>query len=106
MKDKDLEDFLRELRKTILSSLNAMDKKLDRIIKIKNALDGDQLLDNQDLCLMFNLTNRSLARYRNKKLINYYQIDRKVFYKASEIQEFLKIRGKELEQGKPPEKEE
>ena len=97
MKDKDLEDFLNELRKTILLGLNAIDKKLDRIIRIKNALDGDQLLDNQDLCMLFGLTKRSIARYRNKKLIRYYQVDRKVFYKASEIQEFLKKRGKSSE---------
>ena len=97
MKDKDLEDFLNELRKTILSSLDLINKKLDRMIKIKDAMEGDKLLDNQDMCLLLGITKRSLARYRDKKLIRYYQIDRKVFYKASEIQEFLKKRGKSLE---------
>jgi hypothetical protein len=38
-----------------------------------------------------------LARYRQKKLIRYYQIDRKTYYKASEVQEFLKTKGKKPE---------
>jgi len=97
MKDKDLEDFLNEFQKKILSNLDLIDKKLDRMIKIKDVLDGDKLLDNQDMCLLLGITKRSLARYRNKKLIRYYQVDRKVFYKASEIQEFLKKKGKSLE---------
>jgi len=105
MKDKNLEDILKENQKVILSSFNAIDKKLDRMIKIKDALDGDKLLDNQDMCLLLGITKHSLARYRSKKLIRYYQIDRKVFYKASEVQEFLKTRGKEPEQEKPPDKE-
>jgi hypothetical protein len=53
-------------------------------------MDGDKLLDNQDLCMLLSITKRSLARYRQKKLIWYYQIDGKTYYKAYEIQEFLK----------------
>jgi hypothetical protein len=101
---KTAEDFLEELKKLINSRFDGVEKKIDRVIRIKDALDGDRLLDNQDLCLLLGLTKRSLARYRNKKLIRYYQVDRKVFYKASEIQEFLKTRGKEPEQGKAPER--
>lgn len=40
-----------------------------------------------------NITKRTLARYRQKKLIKYYMIDRKVFYRASEIQAFMKEKG-------------
>lgn len=49
-------------------------------------------MDNYDMCQLLNITKRTLARYRQKKLINYYMIDRKVFYRASEAQEFLKKR--------------
>jgi hypothetical protein len=57
-------------------------------------MDGDKLLDNQDLCLLLGITKRSLARYRQKKLIRFYRIDCKTYYKASEVEEFLKTRGK------------
>jgi len=89
-----IETILDELRKLIISRFDEVEKKLDRLSNIKDAMDGDKLLDNQDLCLLLGITKRSLARYRQKKLIRYYQIDRKTYYKASEVQEFLKIRGK------------
>jgi hypothetical protein len=92
-----IEEMLEELRKLIVSRFNEVEKKLDRMSKIKEAMEGDKLLDNQDLCLLLGITKRSLARYRQKKLIRYYQIDRKTYYKASEVQEFLKTRGKRPE---------
>ena len=91
------EVLLDDLRKLIVSRFNDVEKKLDRLSNAKDAMDGDKLLDNQDLCLLLGITKRSLARYRQKKLIRYYQIDRKTYYKASEIQEFLKTRGKNWE---------
>lgn len=98
MKDetKYIEDLLEELRKLIVSRLDGIDRKLDRMIKIRDAMEGDKLLDNQDLCLLLGITKRSLARYRQKKIIRYYQVDRKTYYKASEVQEFLKTKGKKL----------
>jgi hypothetical protein len=94
---KQIEDILEELRKLIVSRFEGIEKKIDRLIKIKDAMDGDKLLDNQDICLLLGITKRSLARYRQKKLIRYYQVDRKTYYKASEVQEFLKTRGKKKE---------
>ncbi|GHT37051.1 transcriptional regulator [Bacteroidia bacterium] len=94
---KQVEEMLEELRKLIVSRFDAIEKKLDKSMKVKIAMEGDKLLDNQDLCLLLGITKRSLARYRQKKLIRYYQIDRKTYYKASEVQEFLKTRGKKLE---------
>ena len=31
------------------------DKKMDKVIKGRNCLDGEELLDNQDLCLLLNV---------------------------------------------------
>jgi hypothetical protein len=94
---KHIENTLEVLWAFISSRFDGIEKKVDRLIKIKDAMDGDKLLDKQDLCLLLGITKRSLARYRQKKLIRYYQIDRKTYYKASEIQEFLKTRGKKPE---------
>jgi hypothetical protein len=94
---KQIEDILEELRKLIVSRFDGIEKQLQRLNTIKDAMEGDKLLDNQDLCLLLGITKRSLARYRQKKLIRYYQIDRKTYYKASEIREFLKTRGEKPE---------
>ena len=87
---RDIEEILEDLGNIINTRFDSIEKKLDRMIKIKDAMDGDKLLDNQDMCLLLGITKRSLARCRNKKLVKYYQIDRKTYYKASEVQKFLK----------------
>jgi hypothetical protein len=92
--DIQLEDFLKEIQKFLTTRFDKIDRNLELLVKVKDALDGDKLLDNQDLCIMLGITKRSLARYRQKKLIRYYQIDGKTYYKASEIQAFLKTKGK------------
>jgi DNA-binding transcriptional MerR regulator len=54
------------------------------------------LLDNCDLAQLLGVTQRTIARYREKGLIRYYQTDEngKNFYRSSEIQDFLRQRGK------------
>ena len=58
--------------------------------------NGDELLDNYDIARLLNVSLRTVARYREKGLIRYYQTDDngKNFYRSSEIQEFLLKRGK------------
>ena len=65
-------------------------------ICLKDCLDGDTLLDNCDLAQLLGVTQRTIARYREKGLIRYYQTDEngKNFYRSSEIQDFLRQRGK------------
>jgi hypothetical protein len=92
---EQVESMLKELKKHINSRFDGIENKLDRMIKVKDAMDGDELLDNQDLCLLLGITKRSLARYRQKKMIPYYQGDRKTYYKASEVKDFLKKKGKQ-----------
>lgn len=74
----------------IMAKLEAMDKKLDRMTRVKDAMDGDKLLDNHDLCMLLGVTKRTLQRYRQLKKVIYYKLDGKTYYKASEIQDFLK----------------
>ena len=59
-------------------------------------MDGDTLLDNCDLAQLLGVTQRTIARYREKGLIRYYQTDEngKNFYRSSEIREFLQQKGK------------
>jgi DNA-binding transcriptional regulator YhcF (GntR family) len=74
----------------ILEKLEVIIRKLNRMIRVKEAMNGDKLLDNHDLCMLLGVTKRTLQRYRQLEKITYYKIDGKTYYKASEIQEFLK----------------
>lgn len=77
----------------LMERFDKIEKMLERQNKMKECLDGDTLLDNYDLSKLLGVTHRTLARYRQKKLIRYYMIDGRTYYKASEINDFLKMRG-------------
>ena len=50
------------------------------------------LLDNQDLCLLFKVSIKTLQRYRAIGALPYFTISGKVYYKASDVREFIKER--------------
>ena len=77
----------------LMERFDKIEKMLELQNKMKECLDGDTLLDNYDLSKLLGVTHRTLARYRQKKLIRYYMIDGRTYYKASEINDFLKMKG-------------
>ena len=80
----------------IMERFDKIDRTLERMNKLKECLEGDTLLDNYDLCQLLGITKRTLARYRQKKLVTYYMIDGRTYYKASEVEAFLNQKGKSL----------
>ena len=91
--NKSFEEWMRIL----LGRFDKIDKSLERMNKIKECFDGETLLDNHDLCKLLGVTKRTIARYRQKKLIPYYTFDNgRVYYKASEVEQFM------IKKGKPP----
>lgn len=89
-----------EMYKKIMERFDKVDEKLDMKAQVVHPLDGDKLLDNQDMCFLLGVCKRTMARYRQKKLVAFYKIDRKIFYKASEVQAFLKKKGKLIDEPK------
>ena len=49
--------------------------------------EDDNLLDNQDLCLLFKVSIKTLQRYRAIGALPYFTISGKVYYKASDVRE-------------------
>ena len=89
-------EVLEKMIMTIVEGFDRIEKKLDRMNRLKDCLDGDTLLDSCDLAQLLDVTQRTIARYREKGLIRYYQTDEngKNFYRSSEIREFLQQKGK------------
>ena len=77
----------------LMERFDKIEKMLERQNKMNEGLDGDTLLDNYDLSKLLGVTHRTLARYRQKKLIRYYMIDGRTYYKATESNDFLKMKG-------------
>lgn len=83
-------DDLNRCMREIMQRFDKLDEKIERLSKVKNCLDDDELLDNQDLSQLLHVSPRTLQRYRQKKLIKYHMINGgKAYYKKSELPEFL-----------------
>ncbi|WP_051697435.1 helix-turn-helix domain-containing protein [Prevotella sp. 10(H)] len=80
---------LNEIKDYITGRFDKIDNKLDKMIRNKSILDGDELIDNQDLCYLLGVTKRTVQRYRQLKLIPFYKIDKKVYYRKSDVMEFF-----------------
>ncbi|MCT4317850.1 helix-turn-helix domain-containing protein [Elizabethkingia anophelis] len=45
----------------------------------------EKWLDNQEVCLMMNITKRTLQTYKDKGLLPYSKLNRKNYYKRSDV---------------------
>ncbi len=65
-------------------------EEIRSLLKAGNRLNGESLLDNQDVCILFKITPRSLQRYRNTGKLPFIRIGGKPFYLESEVREFIR----------------
>lgn len=56
----------------------------------RTAVDGEELLDSQDVLQMLKISARSLQRYRSSGKLPYYTISGKIYYKLSDIHQFVR----------------
>lgn len=76
-----------------------MERLMARIDELKGSepdvptrpvLDGEPLLDNQEVCQMLNISKRTLQRYRASETLPFHIVYHKTWYKESEILVFMK----------------
>ncbi|HIB8181431.1 TPA: helix-turn-helix domain-containing protein [Elizabethkingia anophelis] len=56
----------------------------------KGSIDGEELLDNQDVQQMLKVSGRTLQRYRSSGRLPYYTISGKLYYKLSDVHDFIR----------------
>ena len=69
----------------IMERFDRTEKLLERVLKKNNTLDGEEVLDNQDLCLLLKVGIRTLQRYRAIGVLPYFTISGKVFYRTKDV---------------------
>jgi hypothetical protein len=79
------------------SALDGMKNKLRELLEMtENAtrkytpiFKEEKWLDNQEVCLMMKITKRTLQTYKDKGLLPYSKLNRKNYYKLSDVQALL-----------------
>lgn len=77
-----LDEMKNELRE-LLEMTESATRKYIPIFK------EEKWLDNQEVCLMMNITKRTLQTYKDKGLLPYSKLNRKNYYKRSDVQTLL-----------------
>jgi hypothetical protein len=63
---------------------------VSRPTNLHTKIDGDELLDNQDILQILKISTRSLQRYRSSGKLPYYTISGKIYYKLSDVHQFVR----------------
>ena len=84
----EFKDWMQKL----LDKLEEVGKDVKSLQTNPEVMPGDKLLDNQDLCLLFKVSTRTLQRLRSKKILSFMMISGKAYYRASDVREFIKER--------------
>lgn len=79
------------------SALDGIKNALQKLLELtENAtrkytpiFNEEKWLDNQEVCLMMNITKRTLQTYKDKGVLAYSKLNRKNYYKLSDIQSLL-----------------
>lgn len=79
------------------SALDGMKNELQKLLELTEnstrkyapIFNEEKWLDNQEVCLMMSITKRTLQAYKDKGLLAYSKLNRKNYYKLSDIQSLL-----------------
>lgn len=74
----------------IMDRFDILSQYINDVQKQRTAIDGEELLDNQDLLQMLKISQRSLQRYRSTGRLPYYTISGKLYYKLSDVHQFIR----------------
>ena len=83
-------DYLELWMQRIMERFNQLESKIEKSEKPVQTINGEKLLDNQDLCILLNVCKRTLQYYRSLGWLPYRKIDQKCYYSESDVQTFLK----------------
>jgi hypothetical protein len=74
----------------IMDRFDILNEHINNVQKQRNNIDGEELLDNQDLLQMLKISSRSLQRYRSAGKLPYYTISGKLYCKLSDVHQFIR----------------
>ena len=74
----------------IMERFDILKEYIIDIQKERNSIDGEELLENQDLLQVLKISHRSLQRYRSSGKLPYYTISGKLYYKLSDVHQFIR----------------
>lgn len=73
----------------MMDQFGVFTRKVEAICNRNRDKSMAKWLDNQDVCMILNISKRSLQNYRDNGTLPYTQIGHKMFYKADDIERIV-----------------
>jgi len=74
----------------IMERFDTLENKIVKPEKQQQTIDGEKLLDNQDLCFMLNISKRTLQRLRVSGILPCKRIKQKTYYLENDVIKFIR----------------
>ena len=92
-------------RQTFEDCMRQVFSRLDRHQEMLASMqEGNDTMDNQDVCMLLHVSKRTLQRYRSDGLLPYRMHRHKTYYRRSDVEMFISTHMREIlrdgEQGK------
>jgi hypothetical protein len=85
----DKENFERWMER-IMDRFDMLEGRITKQERPHHKIDGETLMDNQDLCFMLKVSKRTLQRYRSSGKLPFKRIEQKTYYLESDVHQFIR----------------
>jgi len=84
----------------MLSKFESFAKRMEHLCRLHGDKDISEWLDNQDVCLLLNISPRTLQTLRDNGTIAFTQISHKAYYKPEDVEKILPVVEEKRKQAK------
>ena len=82
----------------MLSMFEDFASRMEYLCRLHGDRDMKEWLDNQDVCLLLNISPRTLQTFRDNGTLAYSQINHKIYYKPADVERILPLVEKKRKQ--------
>lgn len=82
----------------MLSKFESFAVRMEHLCRLHSDKDMKEWLDNQDVCLLLNISPRTLQTFRDNGTLAYSQINHKIYYKPADVERILPLVEKKRKQ--------
>ncbi|MBF0649263.1 helix-turn-helix domain-containing protein [Dysgonomonas sp. GY75] len=80
-----------ELFEKMLSKLEGFIARMETLCRLHAGKDSGKWLDNQDVCLLLSISQRTLQTLRDNGTLGFSKISRKVYYKPEDVEKIIPL---------------
>lgn len=74
-----------EVFEKMLSDFGDFASRMEALCRLRGEKDLDKSMDNQDVCILLNISKRTLQTLRDNGTLPFSRISRKIYYKTEDV---------------------